>query len=56
MSRSVRPVVSLLWRRGDLTAMLILLATWAAYLSWQAAHRSADLADRPVSPSERSLP
>jgi DNA uptake protein ComE-like DNA-binding protein len=48
MSRSVRPVVSLLWRRGDLVALLALLAVWAAQLSWQAADRNADLADPPV--------
>lgn len=48
MSRSVRPVVSLLWRRGDLAALLALLAVWAAYLAWQAADRKADLADVPT--------
>jgi DNA uptake protein ComE-like DNA-binding protein len=48
VSRSVRPVVSLLWRRGDLAALLALLAVWAVVLSWQAVHRSADLAEPPA--------
>jgi DNA uptake protein ComE-like DNA-binding protein len=48
MSPSARPAVSLLWRRGDLAALLALLVVWAVVLSWQAVHRSADLAEPPA--------
>ena len=48
MSLPGRPVLSLLWRQGDLAALLALLAVWAAVLCWQAMHRSADLAQTPA--------